>query len=63
MVIDINEINLENLYLYQPNYRQKQRHNKMPKEPEKRHKYYKEYQHKYYIEVTKKKRAEKRCFK
>ena len=49
MVVDISKINLQNLYLYQLDYREKQtRHN------------YKEYQHKYYLEVTKKKRAEKR---
>lgn len=64
MVVDISEINLQNLYLYQPSYRKKQTRHIIPKE--KKHLYYKEYQHKYYLEVTKKKRAEKRkerCFK
>lgn len=64
MVVDISEINLQNLYLYQPCYRKKQTRHIIPKE--KKHFYYKEYQHKYYLEVTKKKRAEKRkerCFK
>lgn len=58
MVVDISEINLQNLYLYQPGYRKKQTRHIIPKE--KRYHYYKEYQHKYYLEVTKKKRIEKR---
>lgn len=47
MVVDISEINLENLYMYQPNYRKKQKKTGLTK---------KEYQHKYYMEVTKIKR-------
>ena len=47
MVVDISEINLENLSMYQPNYRKKQKKTGLTK---------KEYQHKYYMEVTKPKR-------
>lgn len=47
MVVDISEINLENLYMYQPNYRKKQKRTGLTK---------KEYQRKYYMEVTKIKR-------
>lgn len=51
MVVDISEINLENLYMYQPNYRKKQKKTGLTK---------KEYQHKYYMEVTKPKRKERK---
>lgn len=51
MVVDISEINLENLYIYQSNYRKKQKKTGLTK---------KEYQHKYYMEVTKPKRKERK---
>lgn len=51
MVIDISEITLENLYIYQENYRKKQKRTGLTK---------KEYQRKYYLEVTKQKRKQKR---
>lgn len=47
MVVDISEINSENLYMYQANYRKKQKKTGLT---------IKEYQHKYYMEVTKQKR-------
>lgn len=51
MVVDISEINLENLYMYQDNYRKRQKKTELTK---------KEYQHKYYMEVTKPKRKERK---
>ena len=51
MVVDISKINLENLHMYQCNYRKKQKRTGLTK---------KEYQHRYYIEVTKPKRKQKR---
>lgn len=51
MVVDISEITLENLYIYQENYKKKQKKTGLTK---------KEYQHKYYMEVTKPKRKQKR---
>lgn len=60
MVVDISKINLENLYIYQSNYRKKRERRIVPREPKEKAKYYKEYQHEYYMRVTKPKRLEKR---
>lgn len=54
MVVDISEINLENLYMYQDNYRKKQKKTGLTK---------KEYKHKYYMEVTKIKRKKLQTIK
>ena len=54
MVVDISEINLENLYMYQSKYRKRQKKTGLTK---------KEYQHKYYMEVTKIKRKKLQAVK
>lgn len=73
MVVDISEITLDNLYKYQPRYKEKKLRtpwNKGNKESKsfnikeyQQSKQYKEYQHNYYLRVTKLKRQKNKMLK